>query len=63
MYKIVETHFLAEDIKLFKIDAPKIAVKRKAGQFVIIRIDEEIIGCINVKKVIFIMRFRNEEKT
>lgn len=41
MYKIVETHLLAEDIKLFKIDAPKIAVKRKAGQFVIIRIDEE----------------------
>lgn len=31
---------MAEDIKLFKIRAPKIAQKRRAGQFVIIRVEE-----------------------
>jgi ferredoxin--NADP+ reductase len=40
MYEITEARFLSEDVKLFKIKAPKIAKKRKAGQFVIIRIDE-----------------------
>ncbi|MGD9897551.1 MAG: sulfide/dihydroorotate dehydrogenase-like FAD/NAD-binding protein [Calditrichaceae bacterium] len=40
MYKIVEAGFLAENIKRFVIEAPRIASKRKAGQFVIIRIDE-----------------------
>jgi ferredoxin--NADP+ reductase len=41
MFKIVESHFLAENIKLLKIEAPKIASKRKAGQFVVIRLDEK----------------------
>jgi ferredoxin--NADP+ reductase len=40
MYQITEARFLAKDIKLFKIIAPTIAQKRKAGQFVIIRIDD-----------------------
>ncbi len=40
MYKIVETRFLAENVKLFEIEAPQIAKKRQAGQFVIIRLDE-----------------------
>ncbi len=40
MYKIVEAGFLAENIKRFVIEAPRIASKRKAGQFVIIRIDD-----------------------
>jgi len=40
MYKIVKAEFLAENIKRFIIEAPKIAAKRKAGQFVIIRIKE-----------------------
>jgi ferredoxin--NADP+ reductase len=40
MYKIVQSRFLAENIKLFEIEAPKIAQKRKAGQFVIIRLDD-----------------------
>jgi ferredoxin--NADP+ reductase len=40
MYKINEARELAENIKLFRIEAPKIAEKRKPGQFVIIRIDE-----------------------
>lgn len=40
MYNIFEARFLAKDIKLFRIEAPKIALKRKAGQFVIIRVDE-----------------------
>ncbi len=37
MYKIVESRFLGPDVKLHRIEAPKIAKKRKAGQFVIIR--------------------------
>ncbi len=40
MYKIVEAKFLAENVKQFKIEAPKIARKREPGQFVIIRLDE-----------------------
>ncbi|MBN1406167.1 MAG: sulfide/dihydroorotate dehydrogenase-like FAD/NAD-binding protein [Calditrichaceae bacterium] len=40
MYKIVEARFLAVNIKLFEIEAPQIAKKRQAGQFVIIRLDE-----------------------
>ncbi len=37
MYSITEARFLAPDIKLFRIEAPRIASKRKAGQFVIVR--------------------------
>ena len=40
MYKIESAEFLAPGIKKFVIEAPKIASKRKAGQFVIIRIKE-----------------------
>lgn len=40
MFKIIHSEFLAPDVKLFRIHSPKIAGKRKAGQFVIIRIDE-----------------------
>ncbi len=40
MYKILSATFIAPNIKRFTIEAPKIALKRKAGQFVIIRIDE-----------------------
>ncbi|MGE5398928.1 MAG: sulfide/dihydroorotate dehydrogenase-like FAD/NAD-binding protein [Ignavibacteriales bacterium] len=40
MYKIRSAEFLAPNIKRFVIEAPKIARKRKAGQFVIIRIKE-----------------------
>lgn len=40
MYQITEARFLAQDIKLFKIKSHQIAEKRKAGQFVIIRIEE-----------------------
>jgi len=38
MNKIVEARFLAPDVKLFKITAPKIAEKRKPGQFIILRV-------------------------
>jgi len=38
MNKIVEARFLAQDIKLFEIEAPHIAKKRKAGQFIILRV-------------------------
>ncbi len=40
MYKIISAKFIAPEIKRFEIEAPKIASKRKAGQFVIIRIKE-----------------------
>ncbi len=40
MHKIISAEFLASNIKKFEIEAPKIAQKRKAGQFVIIRIKE-----------------------
>ncbi|MCF6159356.1 MAG: bifunctional dihydroorotate dehydrogenase B NAD binding subunit/NADPH-dependent glutamate synthase [wastewater metagenome] len=40
MFKIVEKVKIAESTYLMKIDAPKIAGKRKAGQFVMLRIDE-----------------------
>ena len=41
MYLIKEARFLAPDIKLFRIQAPRIARKRKAGQFVIVRVHDE----------------------
>jgi ferredoxin--NADP+ reductase len=40
MYRIVSSNFLAENIKKFEIEAPRIARKRKAGQFVMIRVSE-----------------------
>lgn len=40
MNKILEARFLAPEVKLFKILAPQIAQKRKAGQFIILRVDE-----------------------
>jgi len=41
MFKIVDARFLAPDVKLFEVEAARVARKRKAGQFVIIRIYEE----------------------
>src|SRR6516162_8352920 len=38
MFRIVEGSFLAPDIKRFVIEAPRIARKRQAGQFVIVRV-------------------------
>ena len=40
MHKIFSAAFIAPNIKRFTIEAPKIAQKRKAGQFVIIRISD-----------------------
>lgn len=40
MHPIVEARNLAPDVKLFRIHAPRVAKKRKAGQFVIVRIDD-----------------------
>ncbi len=40
MYKIVSAIFLAENIKKFEIEAPRIAKKRKAGQFIMLRTGE-----------------------
>lgn len=41
MYSIVSANFLAENIKKFEIEAPRIAKKRKAGQFVMLRVGEQ----------------------
>jgi len=41
MFPIFEARFLAPDVKLFRIEAPRVARKRLAGQFVIVRIHEE----------------------
>src|SRR5437764_4990196 len=38
MFRIVEAEFLAPDVKRFVIEAPRIARKRQAGQFVIVRV-------------------------
>jgi ferredoxin--NADP+ reductase len=40
MFRIVAAEFLAPDIKRFVIEAPRIARKRQAGQFVIVRVHE-----------------------
>jgi ferredoxin--NADP+ reductase len=40
MFAILEARFLAPDVKLFRIEAPRVARKRQAGQFVILRIHE-----------------------
>ncbi len=41
MYKIVEKKFIAPGVTLARISAPRIARKRRAGQFVILRLYEE----------------------
>jgi ferredoxin--NADP+ reductase len=40
MFAILEARFLAPDVKLFRIEAPRVARKRLAGQFVILRVHE-----------------------
>ncbi len=41
MYPIIEKKILSDDVKQFKIKAPLVAKKAKAGQFIILRIDEK----------------------
>ena len=41
MYEIVEKKTLSDNVKLMKVKAPLIAKKARAGQFIILRIDEE----------------------
>ena len=38
MNRILEARFLAPEVKYFRVEAPKVARKRRAGQFVIIRV-------------------------
>ena len=40
MYEILEKKIMSENVKLMKIKAPLVAKKAQAGQFVILRIDE-----------------------
>jgi ferredoxin--NADP+ reductase len=40
MFEILEARFIAPDVKLFRILAPRVARKRQAGQFVILRVHE-----------------------
>ena len=39
-FQVVEARFLAPDVKLIRITAPRIAKRQKPGQFVIIRVVE-----------------------
>ena len=41
MYKILEKRTLSEQVKLMVIDAPLIAKKAQAGQFIILRVNDE----------------------
>ena len=41
MYKILSRQDLAPNIHLFEVEAPSIAKKAQAGQFVIVRVDEK----------------------
>ena len=41
MYEILEKQTLSETVKLMKVKAPLVAKKAKAGQFIILRIDEK----------------------
>ncbi len=41
MHKVVRTDTLAPSMFLMEVEAPKVAAKRKPGQFVILRIDEK----------------------
>ena len=41
MYEIFEKEVISETVKLMKIKAPLVAKKAKAGQFIILRIDEK----------------------
>ena len=41
MYRIIEATLLAPDVKRFRIEAPEIARKQRAGQFVIVRVHEQ----------------------
>jgi len=40
MFKILATQWLGTDVKRFEIDAPRIAAKQQAGQFVIVRVHD-----------------------
>ena len=41
MYEIVKKEMLSDTVKLMDIKAPLVAKKAKAGQFIILRIDEQ----------------------
>jgi len=41
MYKIIQADFIAPNVKSFMIEAPHIAKKRQAGQFVILRVHDK----------------------
>jgi ferredoxin/flavodoxin---NADP+ reductase len=40
MYKIIKAEFIATGVKSFKIEAPLIAKKREAGQFIMLRVHD-----------------------
>ncbi len=56
MYKIVRKHKVADTVTLFEIDAPALAAKAKAGQFVIIRLNE------NAERIPLTLSDWNKEK-
>jgi ferredoxin/flavodoxin---NADP+ reductase len=40
MNRILEAHFIAPEVKYFRVEAPRVARKRRAGQFVIVRVTD-----------------------
>jgi ferredoxin--NADP+ reductase len=56
LYKIVRKHKVADTVTLFEIDAPALAAKAKAGQFVIIRLNE------NAERIPLTLSDWNKEK-
>lgn len=40
MFRILEARWLAPEVKLFRVEAPRVARKRRPGQFVIVRVRE-----------------------
>ena len=41
MFTVLEKKVLADEIKLFEVHAPQVAKRAKAGQFIILRVDEK----------------------
>lgn len=41
MYRILEARFLAPDVKLLRLEAPRVAKMRQPGQFVIVRVHDQ----------------------
>ncbi|MDJ0954291.1 MAG: sulfide/dihydroorotate dehydrogenase-like FAD/NAD-binding protein [Acidimicrobiia bacterium] len=41
MYRIIESNFIAPEVKQFEVEAPRVAEHWQAGQFIILRVDDD----------------------